>query len=49
MCFGIPHAIRPTPVNTTYGMLLALMKAQWTVELVMRKHAEFQGHQLVSI
>ena len=47
--FGIPRAIRPTPVNTTYSMLLAFMKAKRRVKLVVRKHAEFQGRQLVSI
>ena len=47
MCFGIPRAIRPRLVSTTYGMVLAFMKAKWRVELVMRKYVEFQGHQLV--
>lgn len=49
MCFGILRAIRPTLVSTTYGMLLAFMKAKWRVELVMRKYIEFPGRLLVSI
>ena len=43
------HSSYTSEHNIQHSMVLVIMKAKWRVKLVMRKHAEFQGRQLVSI